>query len=532
MIAASEPLEFIPHGRTVLEKHPGQVYGRGHNSSVSENSLLYKLTNFAIKDESLLEAREEEEEWWCIREVYYRSFEDVEDEEPQNKSSKYDYNSESFRPPSLSTVLAKDAVVLDHLKMIALIDESGNIILQSGNCVVGKVHVCGVLARLLSPAPFPRRSSVLPAHDHAARAALDDSALHLLSPVPSLAHDRMRHKDAVVPSGLTGLLDAAGSRLTLQFDSNLMYRISLPALSRSTLVTRCHTALTAILPKDVTMQVIIKWYGVRNAPGTQDLTPEQEWSMFTNLLFSLIGYDVERLHSTNNDDQGEVEVVSKKQRTSSDGTSDDWEYLLNSKLHKAIGNSLANILNLPTVNIDNKHRYIEKNIDTDKPAQFNTNALLFPYILHVLFSFHLVYEEIKLNTLLFDDLKPLSIFLYQLSKDLKLESYVNHYWLDFPTEFCLDYDDYESQMTDGVLEKLSEPTCCRWWAWARARACGACAAAPGTLAQESMEKETPYTLIENPREEASQSKAEDDTSTGMEILNTKLLRLLYPRDHR
>lgn len=40
---------------------------------------------------------------------------------------------------SISSVLAKDAVVLDHLKMIALIDESGNIILQSGNNFVGKV---------------------------------------------------------------------------------------------------------------------------------------------------------------------------------------------------------------------------------------------------------------------------------------------------------------------------------------------------------------------------------------------------------
>lgn len=40
---------------------------------------------------------------------------------------------------TVSTVLAKDAVVLEHLKMIALIDESGNIILQSGNSVVGKV---------------------------------------------------------------------------------------------------------------------------------------------------------------------------------------------------------------------------------------------------------------------------------------------------------------------------------------------------------------------------------------------------------
>lgn len=41
---------------------------------------------------------------------------------------------------TVSSVLAKDAVVLEHLKMIALIDELGNIILQSGNSIVGKVR--------------------------------------------------------------------------------------------------------------------------------------------------------------------------------------------------------------------------------------------------------------------------------------------------------------------------------------------------------------------------------------------------------
>lgn len=62
--------EFVPHGRTVLAKHPGQIYGK-HNTSASETSLLYKLTNFAIKDETLL-VDKDEEEWWCIREVFYR----------------------------------------------------------------------------------------------------------------------------------------------------------------------------------------------------------------------------------------------------------------------------------------------------------------------------------------------------------------------------------------------------------------------------------------------------------------------------
>lgn len=66
--------EFVPHGRSVLAKHPGQIYGK-HNTSASENSLLYKLSNFAIKDESMLPDKEEEKEWWTIREVYYRESE-------------------------------------------------------------------------------------------------------------------------------------------------------------------------------------------------------------------------------------------------------------------------------------------------------------------------------------------------------------------------------------------------------------------------------------------------------------------------
>lgn len=63
----------MPHGRTVIAKHPSQIYGKGHNISASENSLLYKLTNFGIKDESLLETKDsEDQEWWSIREVYYK----------------------------------------------------------------------------------------------------------------------------------------------------------------------------------------------------------------------------------------------------------------------------------------------------------------------------------------------------------------------------------------------------------------------------------------------------------------------------
>ncbi|XP_041981224.1 anaphase-promoting complex subunit 1 [Aricia agestis] len=358
---------------------------------------------------------------------------------------------------TVSSVLAKDAVVLNHLKMIALIDETGNIILQSGNNFVGKVHVGGILARLLdSPytkrplqSPFPRRSSLLPSRSDA---TLDDPALHLLSPVPHSAATRRHHTQ-----GVRRLCDAAGSRVSVRSEAGQLYRIALPPPTAAPLVARLAAALAAAAPRDVTAQVLIKWYGVRNAPGTQDLTPEQEWTMFSNLLYSLIGYDVEKLSQRKQNDE-EVEVVTKKQRTSSDGSQDDWEYLLTSKLHKEIGNPLASMLNLKPLQTDKYTRTGKSKLDVDmeKAPQFNTNAMLFPYTVQLFYAFHLAYEDLKLNTLLSSDLKPLSSFLYQLSKDLRLEKYSNYYWLDFPTEYSFENDD-ESQMSEPVLKKLSQP---------------------------------------------------------------------------
>lgn len=52
------------------------------------------------------------------------------------------------------------------------------------------------------------------------------------------------------------------------------------------------------------------------------------------------------------------------------------------------------------------------------------------------------------------------------------------------------------------------------------------------LALEVLEKETAYTLETNRAEESPSKQEDPEASTGMEHLNTKLLRLLYPRDQR
>ncbi|XP_050663592.1 anaphase-promoting complex subunit 1-like [Leptidea sinapis] len=360
----------------------------------------------------------------------------------------------------VSCVLAKDAVVLDHLKMIALIDEAGNIVLRSGNNFVGKVHVGGVLARLINSSyskrntfqsPFPRRSSLLPTRCEPN--TFDDSALHLLSPVPHSSATRIEHKETL---GISGLRDACGERVSVVFESGQTYRIALPAAPHDAapLLRAARRALAATLPHDLAAQVIIKWYGVRNAPGTQDFTPEDEWELFSNLLLSLIGYDVDRLSPSKTDEE-HSEVVTKKQRTSNDGSQDDWEYLLNSKMHKAIGHSLSHVLNLPAVATDNQ-RAKTKNRNTEKSLQINTNALLFPYMIHIFYAFHLVYEDFKLNTLLDADMKLLIKFLHQIARDLGLDKYLNHYWMDFPTEINLDDNDAE-HVSEVVMKSLVQP---------------------------------------------------------------------------
>lgn len=211
------------------------------------------------------------------------------------------------------------------------------------------------------------------------------------------------------------------------------------------------------------LQILIKWYGVRNAPGTQDLTPEQEWSMFANLLYSLSGYDLERLDPKRSED--DIEIASKKQRTSSDGSADDWEYLLNTKLHKTIGRSLAQLLNLNefVTSKGGSHNKMTINakralLEMEKCAQFNYQSLLYPYILNILFALHLVYEEIKLNTLLNHELHYLAPFLYQLSKDMRLDNYINHYWLDFPADLSLEYDSADSQISESNLQCIQQPS--------------------------------------------------------------------------
>ncbi|XP_075233032.1 anaphase promoting complex subunit 1 isoform X2 [Lycorma delicatula] len=380
---------------------------------------------------------------------------------------------------SVSSLPAKDAAYLPSLKMTAILEPSGGVLLYTGIMLIGKLHVAGVNIALASSSylssatlgfvqnsHFPKRSSLM--SSTVIGDPVFDDQVHLLSPVPSTAADVF---DSSIGTGtgtgtvihstprdayLQSLRDPVANRLTLEFLNGSMFRISLPEVCSSPLVSKCLKVLKNILPREAALQTIVKWCGARNAPGTQDFSPAQEWQLFVSILLGLLGYDVEKL-SVLQQNSGTIPdtptQILKKKRAADYGSHDDWEYLLNSRHHKIVSRDLCSLLGLKRAHLANN----DLPSNGDVCGKINTSAPLFSAIYLILFSFHLLYEELKLHTLLNDCLPMLAQFLHQLAVDLKLNYYIHHYWSDFPSK-CPLSPSVESQISEENLKQLVMPT--------------------------------------------------------------------------
>lgn len=208
------------------------------------------------------------------------------------------------------------------------------------------------------------------------------------------------------------------------------------------------------------MQLLVKWYGARNAPGPQDFSPVQEWNLFLVVLFTLLGYDVEKLHLIQNNEKDQFTernspiVLPKKQKTNNCGSTDDWLYILESNEFKNSRNFISNVLKSQKVS-----SFLcttpKSTTETNNIGKINVQAVLYPHLPIVLFSLHLLYEELKLNSVISESLPLLGQLLYQLSIDLKFEMYTHHYFLDSPSLCYLK--NVKSQISDSDLQKITIP---------------------------------------------------------------------------
>lgn len=351
------------------------------------------------------------------------------------------------------------------LHMIAVLEPNGHIMLYSGPTLIGKVHIGGVSAEFslfastASASPFPRRSSLLPnCGTPMSMPKFDD---HLISPVYPQNNRNLQQTKTLFMSGnttnanstITGIRDPVCDRITLQYSDNTYYRVCLPSLASGTLVESCLNALRQSLQRDVALTLFGRWYAMRNAPGPSDLTVDQEWQLFTSLVYDLLGYDVDKLKSniksecisTSNDE-------IKRQRPSPQGSNVDWEEMPHSE-------GVCNLLNLTKSKLKLKSSSNDVNYNQDKKekCQINQQSILFPYFRLVLFTLHLLYEELKLNTVRLCELAFLAKFLHQIASDLRLEHYVLYYWKDFP-ECCsfneMNAADSSHEVCDGDFLKI------------------------------------------------------------------------------
>lgn len=208
------------------------------------------------------------------------------------------------------------------------------------------------------------------------------------------------------------------------------------------------------------MQLLVKWYGARNAPGPQDFSSEQEWYLFLVVLFTLLGYEVEKLQLIQMNEKDQLNernspiVVSKKQKTNNSGSNDDWKYMTNFMKNGSSKIFISNILGLQKMS-NIFQTSVPRIIESNSTGKINTQSILFPYFPLVLLSLHLLYEELKLNCVMSESLHLLAQLLYQLSLDLKFDVYAHHYFLDFQSVYYLK--NAVSQMKEADLQKITMP---------------------------------------------------------------------------
>uniref|UniRef100_A0A8C6DUY4 Anaphase promoting complex subunit 1 n=1 Tax=Moschus moschiferus TaxID=68415 RepID=A0A8C6DUY4_MOSMO len=342
---------------------------------------------------------------------------------------------------SVTNIQAKDAAPVEKTDTMLVLESSGNLVLYTGVVRVGKVFIPGL------PAPSLTMSNTMPRPSTPLDGVTTTNPLSkllgsldevLVSPVPELRdssklHDSLYTEDCTfqqLGTYIHSIRDPVRNRVTLELSNGSMVRITIPEIATSELVQTCLQAIKFILPKEIAVQMLVKWYSVHSAPGGP--SDHSEWNLFVTCLMNMMGYNTDRLAWTRNFDfEGSLSpvIAPKKARPSETGSDDDWEYLLNSDYHQNVESHLLNrSLCLSPLEVSQM-----KDEDFSQNLSLDSSTLLFTHIPAIFFVLHLVYEELKLNTLMGEGVRSLVELLVQLARDLKLEPYVDHYYRDYPT---------------------------------------------------------------------------------------------------
>ncbi|XP_011482572.1 anaphase-promoting complex subunit 1 isoform X2 [Oryzias latipes] len=389
--------------------------------------------------------------------------------------------------PFVTAIPAKDAEPLESINAMLVLEACGSLVLYTGITRVSKVFVPGLLSpsfSLSSQTPHlstPLENVSTPAnssHRHIQRLEEDN----MPSPLSDGRGPNIKHHEASfledyifqkATPNIQTLRDPVFNRVTLELSSGSMLRISIPEIATSDLVRNCLQVIRFILPKEVAMKVLVKWYNIYNAPGGP--SAHAEWNQFVTCFMALMGYNTERLSWTQHlhfEVPLSPVIAAKKARPSDGGSDEDWDYLMASHYHQQMTSQSA----CGAAETSGAKNSISTDTDSLSPAsspssqsfKLDSSALLFPHIPALFYVLHLLYQELQLDELHRARAASLVCLLQQLARDLQMDEYLDLYWRDYPsliscfTESCVIDQALIGQM-QHPSSMSSEPPCIFSW---------------------------------------------------------------------
>lgn len=186
------------------------------------------------------------------------------------------------------------------------------------------------------------------------------------------------------------LRDAVENRANMVLNDNSIIRAQLDFTVRSSLVQECLDAISYAMPVDIMWDLKHRYFQLQHGRDYESLSSKDEWGDFTATLLSYC-------------DTGSFSALSKP-------TVSDWDYFLDSDMHRLLGNHPAfrdEPLMLP---VSTSNPYSEMIIQAQKlarhhfrgPATRQTLRLDYFYKF-ILVALHLVHEERSINQATFNE---------------------------------------------------------------------------------------------------------------------------------
>lgn len=346
-----------------------------------------------------------------------------------------------------------DGVNVESRSMMLILETKGTLVLYSGVLKIGEVFLNGITTNV--PLASSRRQSL------ATTAMMPDDEMQdmQLSPVQTVNDFDGDDLLNVIPrkGSLLSLHSNINDTVIIETVANEYIRVSVPSISEDFILSKVLDALLYALPRDLGLNLIQKWYIMKTFPGNEN--GRSEWDNFCFCLIESFGIncDLYFFREYDNGDGGSryCSEDSKRHKKTDEPSDEDWNFILDSQVHQLLDSECCNVLNLPPTEKSNRETNHATTAFSVEPSAF-----LLRHIGTVLYSLHIVYNELFLDNFYSNSLRPLSQLLMFLATQLHMIKYCQMYKLFEPSLWNTNYESVclsETIRTSAVSQMPQKP---------------------------------------------------------------------------